>query len=281
MEKTMVDVWQPNFYRKSDLFQPIIPALKDLHYSADQWPSLHDYQILLNSHTPKILNKQNIPIEFVQQAIRPSSYESQYEPRIYLRGEVQTRLQNWHDFFQVLVWKTFPKTKTLLNKLHFHASSNRLAKNKNDLQRSTTENFLTLFDECGIVVVSQDSALLDMIKNFKWEALFWENREAFESSINCFVFGHAMYEKALAPYIGMTANALLIHVDSIFFKSDNHEKLRTLDTLIVNKLNQASSLDPRSLLSPLPILGVPHWHEENNTLTFYLNERYFRKGRSR
>jgi hypothetical protein len=34
-----------------------------------------------------------------------------YECRIWETGEVETRPDNWHDFFNALVWLSFPQTK--------------------------------------------------------------------------------------------------------------------------------------------------------------------------
>ena len=278
MKQIEPDIWRDDFYHLSDLYAPITPSFKQLNYEKMQWPKLNEYQSLIESHQPSIINENKKSIKFVNQTSEYLSFKDQYEPRIHLEGEVQTRLDNWHDFFQVLVWHSFPKTKLLLNTLHFQASSERLQKNNN--QRTAIENFLTLFDECGVVVVSTETHLLDMIRNFQWQSLFWDNRSSFNQNIECFTFGHAMYEKALNPYIGMTANALLILVEDKFFKLNANEKTLGIDNLIVKKIQTEKTLTPR-ILNPFPILGVPNWHNENSTLDFYLNDSYFRKGRTK
>lgn len=278
MRNLKPDIWKANFYQFSELYKPIIPSFHQLQHSEDQWPGLQEFQSLLNSHINPIKNELKIPVQFVDQVAHCNSFQDQYEPRIYLKGEVQTRLNNWHDFFQVLVWHTFPRTKVILNTLHYQASTKRLKENNENKKRTPTENFLTLFDECGIVIVSQNEQFLDMIKNFQWQQLFWKNRNSFNTSIECFTFGHAMYEKALSPYIGMTANALLIHVGGDFFKLNYNDKLRVIDDIMVKKIEAEESLTPKNL-NPFPILGVPNWYKGNDNLDFYLNEKYFRKGR--
>jgi len=272
------DIWNADFHHLSQLYNPIIPAFHQLNHNNTQWPNLEEFQNLIDSHTETIINSQNKPIQFIEQATECNSFKDQYEPRIYLKGEVQTRLNNWHDFFQVLVWHTFPKAKILLNALHYQASTKRLSEKKPNRQRSTIENFLTLFDECGIVIVSHTTDFLDMIKNFQWQELFWKNRTEFDSNIECFTFGHAMYEKALSPYIGMTANAMLIHIDKDFFNLDYSKKLLAIDSLIIENIKTQDTLSPKTL-NPFPILGVPSWYKNNDNLGFYLNENYFRKGR--
>jgi len=281
MAKTTLDTWHPEFYSTSNLFDPIKPAFKAMNYHTPEWPTLNEYQSLLSSHSTKITNFIDLPIQFVNQASACSTFESQYEPRIYLKGEVQTRLKNWHDFFQVLVWKTFPKTKKLLNTLHYQASTQRLSLDSTNKQRTPVENFITLFDECGIIIVSHNAELLKMIKEFQWETLFWENREAFNTDIACFTFGHAMYEKAINPYIGMTANAILIHTDKAISDMADKRGLDLIDTLTSSTItkNLEETPDLKGHLTPFPLLGVPNWHKDNNEKRFYLNENYFRKKR--
>lgn len=275
---TNSNIWQADFHQLSDLYKPIIPAFLQMKHNTSHWPGLQEFQSLLNSQSEIVTNAQQKPIQFVKQATNCDTFQDQYEPRIYLTGEVQTRLNNWHDFFQVLVWRTFPKTKVMLNALHYQESTKRLKENNTNKQRTTAENFLTLFDECGIVIVSHEKNLLDMIKEFQWESIFWDNKDKFDSSIECFTFGHAMYEKALNPYIGMTANAMLIPVEKSFFDLDYNNKLFTIDNSIIEKIRTETQLSPKNL-NPFPILGVPRWHKKNENREFYLNENYFRKGR--
>ena len=268
-------VWNPHFIHTSPLFSSIEAAYSALieNSSPDankHWASLSDYnQCLKNLPTPA-QNANDKKIQFVEQCYDAQlAFESQYEPRIYLHGEVQTRLENWHDFFQVLVWKTWPNTKTLLNKLHYQSSIKR-----SDKQRSPTENFLTLFDECGIVILSHRPELLAMIRDFQWKKLFVDNADKFGRDIFCINFGHAMYEKALAPYIGMTAHALLIETTQA---EDFTKNSAVLDDLICRSIENKSTLTPK-VLTPFPLLGVPGWHD-NQDNNFYSNQSYFRSGR--
>lgn len=277
MSKFNPSSWKADFYRQSPLFSPLIPAYQILRHSHSHWPVLHDYQALLK---PDILNNNQKPITFVTQADFCEKFEDQYEPRIFLTGEVQTRLNNWHDFFQVLIWKIFPETKSLLNALHFKFASERNKEMPLNKQRTAVENFLTLFDECGIIVASSDEKLLTMIKSFQWPSLFLNNRDQFSACIECFVFGHAMYEKALNPYIGMTAHAVLLPVELEFFKKCMQEKLQFLDILVKNWIRTQDKLKPDTL-HPFPLLGVPGWYQGRQDKAFYDNSNYFRPGRSR
>ncbi len=264
-------LWKNNFLHLSPLFSPLEPAYHLLGRTHDQWPTLADYNQTLHTLPAPIYNNNGKIISFVDQNTDASSlFESHYEPRIFLRGEIQTRLTNWHDFFQVLVWSTWPKTKALLNELHYKSAIKRSNK-----QRSPIENFVTLFDECGIVILSSDPDLFTLIEDFQWQQLFCENRDEFKENISCITFGHAMYEKALNPYIGMTAQALLIQVESSFLA--NYKNPSSIDSMIVKQLTDQKVLEPR-ILNPFPLLGVPSWYE-NQDSTFYENTDYFRPGR--
>lgn len=201
-------------------------------------------------------------IKFVQQASKSHDFSSGYEPRIYEKGEVQTRDRSWHDFFNALVWDQFTKTKKIINGLHYHLQRQRLPEKK----RLPAENMLTLFDENGVIVLSQDPELLELIRQQHWKKLFWERRESVKKDLHVFIFGHGLCEKLLNPYIGVTGKALLLH----------HEATSQIDDLVAqfisdNKLN----LSP-ALLSPLPVLGIPGWWPENEEEKFYDNREYFR-----
>lgn len=235
------------------IFEPILPGLH-LFSNFECLPSIEE----LN----KVLNTEQV--RFVPQAARSQHFQDGYEPRIFLRNEVQTRDNCWHDFFNALVWHRFKKAKRAINRLHYHFQISRYPSK----QRLPTENMLTLFDENGAIILSQDPKLLDLIRAHEWHKLFWQQRDYTQQQLRVFVFGHALYEKALNPYIGMTANCLLF--ESTNFCNDS------ADSLVAQfLLEKNSTLKPKDL-SPLPILGIPGWHAENNNENFYANKNYFR-----
>ncbi len=267
------DNWDPFFIKLTPLFWPISPAFNRLQITQTHWPSLADYNQCLGDANTFNSNKKRIT--FVNQSASCNTFESEYEPRIYCTGEVQTRLNNWHDFFQVMVWKTFSKTKALLNQIHFNAAVKR--HKKKIKQRGKEENFVTLFDECGTVVVSNNISTLTLVKNFEWDKFFVKNKMQFGKTIDCIVFGHAMYEKALKPYIGMTSHCLLLPVETDYFQLSTEKKTKHIDTLLTKYITQIEDLNTKNL-TPLPILGVPSWHH-NQSEDFYSNRAYFRAGR--
>jgi hypothetical protein len=130
-----------------------------------------------------------------------------YEMRIWARGEVATRPDNWHDFFNALVWCTFPLAKAALNARHAAALTAQAG------IRGSDRDALTHFDECGVVVVASDPSLLALLRGFQWRALFWTRRHDLARALRCFVFGHATYEHLLRPFRGLTAKAGALRSD--------------------------------------------------------------------
>jgi len=271
-------IWNPNFHKSSKIFSTIIPAFKELNYTDNNWPTIQHYQNFISDLGYPIINKNGKNISFVTQNSSHDNMIINYESEIYLTGNVPTRLNSWHDFFQVLVWRTFPKSKSTLNHLHYQASCNRSTSHNRN--RSPIENHITLFDECGAILVSSNPSLLELIKNFRWKTLFLENRPAFEKEISAYVFGHAMLEKAINPYIGMTTNSILVEVENDFFRLDYSAQLSTIDELITEYFDSIKDNKPEKF-HPIPILGIPSWFDKNENPEFYNNLTYFRPGRKK
>lgn len=281
--------WSSQFYLTSPLFYPLMNT-QFFFSSFATWPSLDDYNLFISTHATT--SKNNIPIRFVRQDGKPQTFEQHYEPRIFLNGEIQTRENNWHDFFQVLVWHNFPNTKSTLNHLHYKEAIKRnssIAYQKTNASqktkvlqknRSPIENAITLFDECGSIIVCCNEHLLQLIDNADWEALFWDNRELIQSTLKIFVFGHALYEKALNPYIGMTSHSILLSAPESFFSDELEQQLSYLDHEISLLFEQGNIQTPKAL-TPIPVLGYPGWHIDNNNENFYANKAYFRKRKQR
>jgi hypothetical protein len=277
MAKTTQDRWNPDFINRSPLFFPLQHQATLLSRNPEHWPSLEDYHQLLAEQPVPIHTSGDAQIQFVPQAGKPQRWEDDYEPRIYLTGEVQTRLHNWHDFFQVLVWTTFPKTKTALNTSHYHAIHQRKQSNPGSKQRTPLENALTQFDECGAIVVASQNNLLQLIREFRWKDLFWQHRTALAHQLQCFVFGHAVYEKALNPYVGLTAHAILMNVENEFFQWPLAQQINFLDDIAAQAFANARYPSPKHF-QPFPLLGMPGW-DHNEIESYYDNSDYFRPGR--
>ena len=269
--------WHPDFDTGQPLFEPLSPLLTPFR-KYNEWPGLVAYQQLLDSAEPPLRTRHGASLKVIAQEGKPSHFEQHYAPRIYLHGEVQTRSRNWHDFFQLLTWFIFPKTKAVINAIHIPRAKQRI-ENGDAGRRSPVENMLSLFDEGGVVITSSEPALLQLVRDFKWKELFWQRRDELAGRFECTTFGHAMYEKALAPYIGMTANAILLVVDECHFARPMAERLAYIDAQLAMIFARGEQYTQPHDLNPFPILGMPGWHTGNGLEAFYDNRDYFRAGR--
>jgi hypothetical protein len=213
-------------------------------------------------------------VRFVPQAPKAQSFEAAFEPRAYLRGEVQVRPFDWHDLFNALVWVTFPATKAVINARHYESMSATGRGN-----RPPQRDALTLFDEDGVAVISSDAELLELVRGFRWKELFWHRRDAVKERMRFCVFGHALFSKALQPFIGLTGNVVLLKVPGEFLELAQAPQLAELDRLLAMHIRDRERFRHGRELSPLPVLGVPGWWSGNEREGFYDDTAYFRPGR--
>lgn len=267
--------WHPSTLLQSALFKPLWQVIARLQYK--KFPGLEDWNGQLERFYQGITVQRGFPLRFVAQETGRQGFESQYEPRCYLTGEVQTRPDNLHDFFNALVWLTFPKAKAAINARHFQALKHTAVEAGS--QRGKVRDMATLLDESGVIVVSASVELTGLLLNFQWKELFWKHREQVRKEMGFYIFGHGLYEKALQPYVGMTGQGLVMHVTSEFFRLPEAEQSRILDERLAEYLNNPLHCVSTRELHPVPLLGVPGWVEENASEAYYDNTAYFRPGR--
>ena len=249
------------------MFEPIAPFASALRGCAE-WPSRDTLNALLRERG--VANAYGVPLR----AVAPcSGGASSYERRVHEHGELEVRERDWHDVFNVLAWCAYPATKSALNARHVAAA----AADSSAANRGRARDALTLFDESGAIVVSTEPDLLEHLRAFRWKRLFWEERERVRASLRVYLFGHALLEKALAPYVGMTAHAITLRVDRDLPRDAS--ALGDIDALAARHL--ASAVQTPRDLSPLPVLGVPGWWDANAEEGFYDDRGYFRSGRAR
>jgi hypothetical protein len=265
--------WDAEFASRLPLYEPLSAYAAML--SGVDWPDLPQLQHMIDTRC--IVTGGGQPLRVVEQAPRSGLLEDRYEARIYLRGELQIRRCDWHDLFNLLVWAAFPRAKTALNARHYRALLDQHARGAPN--RGPAQDALTLFDEGGIVVASSDSELLDDLRAFEWEQLFRERRERVKQHMRWFLFGHAMYEKGLAPFDGITARGVLFTVDDAWLALPQATQLAALDERLATSIADAMSFRRTRDLQPVPILGIPGWWPPNEGEHYYANTDYFRLGR--
>jgi len=288
--KTIIE-WDKPALLQSPLFSPLNIIIEQL--GVDHFPNLQDCNVLLEGRLPGVTTQSGQMVRFVDQTPGRLEFKSQYEPRGYLKGEIQTRSNNWHDLFNAMVWLAFSKAKSVINARHYHAlvestigvnelvSQNELKSNAIASQRGPVRDTLTLLDESGVIIPYSDTDLADLLRGFQWKKLFWEHREEAKSKIGFYIFGHGLYEKALRPYIGITGQGILLPVDHAFFGWPLAERIIYLDQRLADYIDNPMHCRNTRELFPVPLLGVPGWTPPNEYAEFYDNKKYFRCGRRR
>jgi hypothetical protein len=267
--------WNKEVLLHTPFFTPLRAAISRF---GNEFPTLHDCNAQLGVFQPPISLHSGQHLSFVPQEYGKLPFESQYEPRCYLKGEVPHRENNWHDLLNALVWFTFPKAKAAINLRHYQAQTMEVHLPEQS-QRGAVRDALTLFDESGVIVVSAEADLADLLRNFRWRELFWQHRTHVQSGMGFFLFGHGLYEKTLRPYAGMTGQGLLLTVEQAFFDWSLPQQLAHLDELLASYLLAPEHCRNTRELMPVPLLGIPGWAAENERAEYYDNTNYFRSGR--
>jgi hypothetical protein len=193
------------------------------------------------------------PVRF----LAPGGKRGAYELRVHETGEIATRPDNLHDWFNALCWLAFPRTKARINAMHAAEMP------REGGRRGRLRDLLTIFDEGGAIVLCADDGLNRLAREFRWKELFWAQRERTEKAMRFLVLGHAVLEQALKPWPGITCKAL--------FARPDEDADQAAAAWLAGRREGAS---PREL-APLPVYGYPGW-ADNERAEFYDDERYFR-----
>jgi len=218
-------------------------------------------------------NHRNMPVHFVTQSSLPDGMA--YEAFISAGGGVPTR-DNLHDFFNALVWLTFPKIKVRLNALQA-AELAHGPRQDGVGGRGKVRDAATLFDENAAILVTSDPDLLEALRSHRWMEALVDRRDTFWRDCDICLFGHALMEKLVRPYKAITAHVWPVLVDASFFAFPPAERVAYLDGAVSLQLEKGlSSAD----FTPLPVLGVPGWWEGQDA-SFYADASVFRPKRRR
>lgn len=250
---------------RAPIFAPLRPAIARL--PEDRWPSHDD----LTRAAAGIFTSRGIPLRFVPPRAPAEGDRRAYEQRVADTGEVETRANNWHDLFNALAWITYPRTKARINAQHAAILAER-----GDVElkrRSPERDALTLFDEGGVAVVSSDPALFALIVGFEWKTLFWHRRADLDRHVRFLPFGHALFEQAMDPYLGMVAKTIFVPVPSLPLEDAIEAEV---DRALAAHFAERTRFASPKLMAPMPVLGIPGWHPATATEAFYDDRKHFR-----
>lgn len=203
------------------------------------------------------------PLRFVPQDHLPAG--TAYESWIAETGCVPTR-DNLHDRYNAMMWLCAPKTKAQLN----HVQAAQLLLRGRTGMRGAARDAATLWDENLMVLACSREAdsLLALLLAADWSALFVQHRSRWHRDWYPLVFGHALFEKLQHPYKSITAHCVVMSADIAQWP--------TVDVLLASRVSP--QLAPQ-LLHPLPVMGIPGWHPDNEAALFYQDTAVFRPRR--
>ena len=254
-----------------DWTQPWYDAVRPAHARLPRHDD--DFIDAFNTGVANLRNAGGQPIRFVPQASLPEGQA--YEAFIGATGQVPTRA-NLHDYFNGLVWQTFPLIKRQLNALQ----AAQIAAAGVGKSRGAARDGATIFDENAalLLVVDDDEgrSLVDDLREHRWHAALFERRAMFGPRAQVWLFGHALMEKLVAPRLAMTAHTRVVFADAAFFTRDFDARRAWIDQHVAALL--ATEILTTASFTPLQALGVPGWWPQQDA-AFYANTAVFRPKR--
>ena len=230
---------------------------------------------------------------FVPQSELPKGQA--YEAFIHAQQRIPTR-DNLHDFFNGLCWLRFGRSKHRLNQLQ----AQQIARQGVAQQRGALRDALTVFDENAILLQAPEG-LWQALNARDWQNLFVHQRHGW-SQVRIDVFGHALLEKLVQPYVAITGHAWRVVPDLVTHApqvetgaiaiaratatptptpTQIHSPAQAttdadaqLDAWLCDSLHE--DLLRRKAFAPLPVLGVPGWWAANQDPAFYGQTQVFR-----
>ena len=180
------------------------------------------------------------PVEFVRARPRPRggarrrrTPSTMYDVSIIERGLVPSREHHWHDFFNALVWGTFPRAKVALHRRQAAMLTARLDAGAPRLlppHRTREQDGLAMIDEGGVLALTTPSTALHL------------------------VFGHAVYEGFVLGVPAMTARMVRLPVPEIAAAADPIALIAQADAALADALADATF---STLPDDLPRVFVP------------------------
>lgn len=253
---------------RQPLFAPLQAAAAAL--PQERWPTHAELTALAHG----AVTSRGQPVRFIPPREHTDRERRYYEQHIAATGEVQTRAGNWHDLFNALVWIAYPRAKAAINAQH--AAILEAGGDAEARRRSPARDALTLFDEGGVAVLSSSPELTRLIVDFEWKELFWRRRDELAAQVRFLGFGHAMFEQALNPYLGMVAKTVFLDVEPGFGALPVVEQVARCDVLLAAHFSDRARFSSPKRMAPMPVLGVPGWHPGTAAESFYDDPQHFR-----
>ncbi|MFL6658644.1 MAG: DUF3025 domain-containing protein, partial [Massilia sp.] len=116
-------------------------------------------------------------------------------------------------------------------------------------------------------------AIVAALREHQWTEALFTQRDVYERDVQLWLFGHALMEKLVAPRKAITAHTRVVLADDTYFALDQPARRDWLDQHLAAAL--ASEELNTACFTPLPVLGVPGWCEDQDA-AFYADTSVFR-----
>lgn len=260
----------PAAYASRPLFEPVASLLSGF---PDGLPDAVALTACLRAHAPGAASGSGLPLCFVP----PPEPLDAYEQHIHATGQVPTRPDDWHDFFNALAWCVWPRSKAACNALHLQEQAARAQAGLPG--RGPVRDTLTQFDECGVLVVSADPDIPALLAAHAWEEALWTRRARLLESTRFLVFGHGSWDQLRQPFFGLCAKAVYREVDAGWLALPPAVRQAEADAWLADRLMDPRQPFDKGALAPLPLLGIPGVTPDNACAAYYRDTRQFRPAR--
>lgn len=212
--------WDRDFARRSPWFWPLRAVATDLAV-LEAWPTRAHLDAV---HARQAQALGAAPLRFGSALRKQDRHDGthvrldgHYDVRITRHAEVPTREHNWHDLLNALCFATFPHAKRALHRRQCAALVRRVDAGSSHWPstRSAEQDALTLFDEGGVVVASEQGAYraLSLAAEAERPAAVLQAIE--QQRARVVPFGHALFEHLLEALRCPGGSTRVVCVDTL------------------------------------------------------------------
>ena len=158
-----------------------------------------------------------------------------YDAKVATEFSIPTREENLHDFFNALVFATFPRAKLALHQRQNRAAKTQRLPSGKLKNRTPEQDALTAFDEGGTIVIADEPTTPRRVLR------------ADESRAHFLIFGHALYESIACgkAHFRSPTITLVMPNDSL-----DNERLHDVDEALCHALTHSELFtSPKKLQS--------------------------------
>lgn len=208
--------WDARRFAPQAALQPFRALLAELA-SRHEFPDMQELgdwvDATRETHAPELarLNFVELPKRARRAKRGVVSLDTLYDARIALRGEVPCLSRSYHDLFNALMFKAFPRSKRELHARQYRALSRWVEVGAEQLpgRRTREQDALTLFDEGGCVVVCPFQLRAEFARGTLL-ALAEPGAAA-----RVVLFGHALFEHLTEGQVGLRSSARVLFIPEV------------------------------------------------------------------